>query len=329
MRLVLKNKEEIFARAENDFEALALDIFRHQAVHCEPYKRFLSLLDKNPDSISSLPEIPFLPIEFFKSERIITRGLAEEAIFTSSGTSGTNTSQHFVADLSLYQATFTRAFEMYYGPVSEWAILALLPSYLERSGSSLVYMCDHLIQSANADLSGFFLHDFQQLKAKLEKAKRLEQKTMLIGVTFALLDFAESHPFSFPELVVMETGGMKGRRQEMTREEVHSILKTGFGVPSIHSEYGMTELLSQAYSQGNGIFTCPPWMRLYVRDTEDPFSYVKSGQSGGINIIDLANLNGCSFIATQDLGRKSSYGSFEVLGRFDHSDVRGCNLMAL
>jgi phenylacetate-coenzyme A ligase PaaK-like adenylate-forming protein len=326
---VLKNKEEIFTRAENDFEALALDIFRHQAVHCEPYKRFLSLLDKSPDSISSLPEIPFLPIEFFKSEHIISKGLEEEAIFTSSGTTGAQTSKHFVAELSLYQESFRRAFEMFYGPVSEWAILALLPAYLERSGSSLVYMCEHLIQTANTDLSGFFLHDFQALKAKLEKAKSVGQKTMLIGVTFALLDFAESHPFSFPELVVMETGGMKGMRQEMTREEVHSILKSGFGVPYIHSEYGMTELLSQAYSRGNGIFTCPPWMRIYIRDTEDPFSYVRSGQSGGINIIDLANVNSCSFIATQDLGRKLSDGSFEVLGRFDHSDVRGCNLMAL
>lgn len=329
MRLAIKNKEEIFTRAENDFEALALDIFRYQAAQCAPYKRFLSLLDKNPESISSLQEIPFLPIEFFKSKLIIASGLNEEMIFTSSGTSGMQTSKHFVADLSLYQESFRRAFEMFYGPASEWAIVALLPSYLERNGSSLVYMCDHLVQSAHAELSGFFLHDFEALKSQLEKAKSLGQKTMLIGVTFALLDFAESHALSFPDLVVMETGGMKGRRQELTRAEVHGELKSAFGVSAIHSEYGMTELLSQAYSAGNGIFNCPPWMRVLIRDTEDPFSYVKSGQSGGINVIDLANVNSCSFIATQDLGRNYSDGSFEVLGRFDHSDVRGCNLMAL
>lgn len=329
MRLVLKNNEEIFTRAENDFEALALNIFRYQAVHCTPYNRFLSLLDKNPDSISSLQEIPFLPIEFFKSERIIANGLAEEMIFTSSGTTGDQTSQHYVADLSLYHQSFRRAFESSYGSVEEWAILALLPSYLERKGSSLVYMCDHLIKSSRSELSGFFLHDFQALKTKLESAKNLRQKTMLIGVTFALLDFAESHPFSFPDLVVMETGGMKGRRQELTRVEVHGILKSAFGVSAIHSEYGMTELLSQAYSAGNGIFNCPPWMRVLIRDTEDPFSYVKTGQSGGLNVIDLANVNSCSFLATQDLGRQFIDGSLEVLGRFDHSDVRGCNLMAL
>lgn len=329
MHFARKNKEEIFTRSETYFEALALDIFRYQAVHCEPYKRFLSLLDKNSDSISSLPEIPFIPIEFFKSERIITNGLEEEVIFTSSGTSGMQTSKHLVADLSLYQESFRRAFEMFYGPASEWAIVALLPSYLERNGSSLVYMCDHLIQSAHAEFSGFFLHDFEALKSQLENAKSLGQKTMLIGVSFALLDFAESHALSFPDLVVLETGGMKGRRQELTRAEVHRALKSAFGVSAIHSEYGMTELLSQAYSAGNGIFNCPPWMRVLIRDTEDPFSYVKSGQSGGINVIDLANVNSCSFIATQDLGRKHSNGSFEVLGRFDHSDVRGCNLMAL
>lgn len=329
MLLDPKNTEEIFNRAQSDFEALALEIFRYQAAHCAPYNRFLSLLEKSPHSISSIHEIPFLPIEFFKSERVIAHGLVEEMVFTSSGTTGMQSSKHLVADLSLYQESFRRAFEIFYGPASEWAILALLPSYLERNGSSLVYMCDHLIQNANADISGFFLHDFNGLKTKLAHAKSLGQKTMLIGVTFALLDFVESHALSFPDLVIIETGGMKGRRQELTRAEVHDILKSAFGVSSIHSEYGMTELLSQAYSPGNGIFNCPPWMRVLIRDTEDPFSYVKSGQSGGINIIDLANVNSCSFIATQDLGKKFSDGSFEVLGRFDHSDVRGCNLMAL
>jgi hypothetical protein len=248
-------------------------------------------------------------------------------VFTSSGTTGMITSSHSVADVSWYVESFRKAFKLFYGDIKNYTVLALLPSYLEREGSSLIYMAQDMItESANAD-SGFLLYNHQELYNNLIKQKVAGKPTLLIGVTFALLDFVEQYQIEFPQLIVMETGGMKGRRKEMIREELHSTLCTGFGVSVIHSEYGMTELLSQAYSKGNGIFNCPPWMKVITRDTNDPFTLIEAGKTGGVNIIDLANINSCSFIATQDLGKVYEDGSFEVLGRFDNSDIRGCNLL--
>ncbi len=250
-----------------------------------------------------------------------------ETTFTSSGTTGMINSKHLVTDISWYEESFRRAFEIFYGDIKDYCILALLPSYLEREGSSLIYMAEDLVKrSANPD-SGFFLYNHDELFQQIKKQQQIKRPTLLIGVTFALLDFVEQYPINFPELIVMETGGMKGRRKEMIREELHETLCKGFGVDAIHSEYGMTELLSQAYSKGNGIFNCPPWMKVITRDTNDPVSTLDTDKTGGINVIDLANINSCSFIATQDLGRVYKDGSFEVLGRFDNSDIRGCNLL--
>ena len=250
-----------------------------------------------------------------------------EVTFTSSGTTGTITSSHFVTDLGWYTESFRLAFSLFYGNIKNYTILALLPSYLEREGSSLIYMVDDLIKQSGNPYSGFFLYNYDELSYRLKKQKEAQKPTLLIGVTFALLDFIEQYKMDFAQLIVMETGGMKGRREEMIREELHEQLCKGFGVNTIHSEYGMTELLSQAYSNGNGIFNCPPWMKTIIRDTNDPMSLLNDGKTGGINVIDLANINSCSFIATQDLGRVYADNSFEVLGRFDNSDIRGCNLL--
>ena len=305
----------------------ALEVFRYQAKNCRVYHDFISGLRIDPQNVSAIGHIPFLPIEFFKSHSVLSSGTQPEATFTSSGTTGVVTSRHFVTDVSWYIQSFRKAFTLFYGDIDSYCILALLPSYLEREGSSLVYMADDLIkQSANAD-SGFFLYDHEMLYQQLKKQQAAKKPTLLIGVTFALLDFIENYTLDFPGLIVMETGGMKGRRKEMIREELHEQLCRGFGVDAIHSEYGMTEMLSQAYSKGNGVFVCPPWLRIIARDTNDPMSLVSEGRAGGINVIDLANVNSCSFIATQDLGRIYGDGSFEVLGRFDNSDVRGCNLL--
>ncbi|GAB5398763.1 MAG: acyltransferase [Aureisphaera sp.] len=308
------------------FETTALEVFRWQYEHIPVYQRFCNLLQTNPKEVNSIGKIPFLPIEFFKSKKVIAKGNTPEITFTSSGTTGKATSHHLVAHTHLYEKSFLEGFKIRYGAPENWTILALLPSYLEREGSSLVYMADALIKMSRHPESGFYLNEFDSLAATLDNLEEKGQKTLLIGVSFALLDFLESHSFNLEHTVIMETGGMKGRRKEMVREELHAILKNGFGVSHIHSEYGMTELLSQAYSNGNGIFECPPWMGIYTRDPEDALSQVV-GKTGGINVIDLANLYSCSFIATQDLGKNHSDGSFEILGRFDTSDVRGCNLM--
>jgi hypothetical protein len=234
-----------------------------------------------------------------------------------------------VADLKIYEHSYLNCFEQFYGAVDDLCILALLPSYLERQGSSLIYMIDDLIKKSKHPESGFYLNDFHALKRKLEQLTASGSKVLLIGVSFALLDFVELYDLKLSNAIIMETGGMKGRRKEMVREELHEVLKAGFGVSVIHSEYGMTELLSQAYSNGNGIFRTPSWMKVLIRDTEDPLSFQTTGKTGGINIIDLANINSCSFIATQDLGKRYADGSFKILGRFDHSDIRGCNLMIM
>lgn len=311
----------------SEFEKIALEVFDYQATYCQVYADFVKHLGINCSMVNSIKEIPFIPVEFFKTHAITTGSKSPEIIFNSSGTSGPETSRHIVTDVSIYERSYTMGFRKFYGDISHYAILALLPSYQEREGSSLIYMINDLIKLSRNPMSGYFLYNHSELNETLLQLKEAHTPTILIGVTYALLDFAESHSLEFPELIIMETGGMKGKRKEMVREELHEKLCNGFGVPSIHSEYGMTELLSQAYSKGGGIFHCPNWMQIYIRDTNDPLSSVDDEHTGGINIIDLANINSCSFIATQDLGRKLTADSFEVLGRFDNSDVRGCNLL--
>jgi hypothetical protein len=324
-------------RSASAFEKYAMEIFLFQSRHNPVYKKYLELIKCKSTNVSSISEIPFLPVEFFKTHDIKVgsadsnreNGLpgGKSLMFTSSGTTGQELSRHVVADVRIYEMSFRKCFEMFYGPASEYCILALLPSYLERDGSSLVYMMDTLVRDSGRPQSGFFLHDHEKLCTVLAEQKKLGQKTLVLGVTYALLDFAEKHPLHFPELIVMETGGMKGKRPEMIRPDVHAVLKKAFGVRNVHSEYGMTELLSQAYSKGDGIFKTPPWMKIVVHQQSDLFSEAEPGQTGVISVIDLANVYSCSFITTQDVGRKHDDGTFEVLGRTDYSDVRGCNLM--
>ncbi|MDX1362715.1 MAG: acyl transferase [Arenibacter latericius] len=322
-----KNIFQISSEAE--FNAMALQTFRSQFQNNIVYREFCQHLGKNESNVNRVEDIPFLPISFFKTHKVITGNFKPQIIFTSSGTTGSEVSKHAVRDLSIYEKSYLSAFEAFYGDINEYCILALLPSYLEREGSSLIYMADDLIKKSNHPDSGFYLDDVKHLRATLLKLEEANTKTLLIGVSFALLDMAEKYNLQLKNTVIMETGGMKGRKKEMIREELHQLLMSGFGVPQIHSEYGMTELLSQAYSYGNGIFYTPKWMKIFTRETEDPLSLQEPGKSGGVNIIDLANVHSCAFIATQDLGKVHMDGSFEILGRYDHSDVRGCNLMVL
>ena len=312
-----------------DFRTCAMQIFRHQFNTNSVYRSFCDLLYANPGDVKEVEEIPFLPIDFFKSHQILSSKDAVQKIFTSSGTAGNSISKHLVTDLSWYRRSFLMGFNHFYGAIKEYTILALLPNYLEREGSSLVYMVSELIHQSEKPESGFYLNNLKALSKKLTELDNKGEKVLLIGVSFALLDLVEKQSFQLHHSLVMETGGMKGRRKEMTRMELHSILCDGFGLSTIHSEYGMTELLSQAYSKGEGVFTCPPWMKVVSRDAQDPLSVLKSNKAGGLNIIDLANYNSCAFIATQDLGKVNNDGSFEVLGRFDDSDTRGCNLLVI
>ena len=314
-------------KTEEEFNQACLSVFQHQIKNIDVYQAFVNGLKIEIQQIKHYSQIPFLPIQFFKSHAIIANQSKAEITFTSSGTTGSITSSHFVEDVSLYQKSYLKAFNLFYGDITDWCILALLPNYSEREGSSLIYMVDDLIQKTNHPKSGYFLHNHQDLQQTLLKLQSTKQKTLLVGVTYALLDFVEQYAIDFPELTVMETGGMKGKRKEMVRQELHQVLCTGFGIEKIHSEYGMTELLSQAYSKGDGVFNCPSWMKILIRDTNDPLSLIENGKTGGINVIDLANQHSCSFIATQDLGKIIANNSFEVLGRFDNSDIRGCNLM--
>ena len=315
-------------KSKADFWGNALEVFNYQYDNNTVYHDFLNSLGKDCSKIRTLYDIPFLPVEFFRNHKVITGDLPVEKIFESSGTTGTTPGKHFVIDLSLYEDSFLRSFIQFYGQPEEYLVAALLPSYTEREGSSLVYMVDNLIQRSNNPHSGFYKNNIEDIVPAIKKAKEEKQKILLIGVSFALLDMAENKPPDISGVIVMETGGMKGRRKELTRQELHSILKEKFNVFSIHSEYGMTELLSQAYSKGDGIFYCPPWMKIIIRDPQDPLTlYNEPGRTGGINIIDLANINSCSFIATGDLGKIHEDGGFEVLGRFDNSDIRGCNLL--
>ncbi len=324
------SKEEIFQiSSKKEFEKMTLKVFRHQFDHNLVYQQFCNLLNKNKSNVKTVLDIPFLPIQFFKSHQVLSSTQTVDQTFTSSGTTGMTTSQHFVTDVSWYEESYRKAFAQFYGNIENYAVLALLPSYLERQGSSLIYMVSDLIALSNHSESGFYLHNNDELATKLIELDNSGQNVLLIGVTYALLDLIEKQQFQLRNTIIMETGGMKGKRKEMIREELHQQLCQGFGVSSIHSEYGMTELLSQAYSLGEGIFECPNWMQILIRDTEDALTYVEVQKTGGINVIDLANYNSCSFIATQDLGKKYPNNSFEVLGRFDNSDIRGCNLMVI
>ena len=326
----LITSEDIFSiSSAKQFEKTALKVFRFQYDNNHVYREFCDLVKQDKQSVKSLKQIPFLPIQFFKSHKVVSNLNNPQTVFTSSGTTGSVTSRHLVTDVSLYEQSYRQAFSQFYGNIEDYTVLALLPSYLERQGSSLIHMVEDLIQLSNNSDSGFYLNDYDALVTKLLEQESDNKNVLLIGVTFALLDLIEKQNFKLENTIIMETGGMKGRRKEMIREELHEILTKGFGVKAIHSEYGMTELLSQAYSLGEGIFECPAWMQIHIRDTEDALTYIANGKTGGINVIDLANINSCSFIATQDLGKKYDNGSFEVLGRFDNSDIRGCNLMVL
>ncbi len=323
-------KNKIFKlENDNDFALTALELFYYQALHNKIYSHYLDLLGIEPQDITRFEQIPHLPISFFKSQVVKSGNFKEDMIFTSSGTTSTGQSHHFVREVALYEQSFTKAFRLFYGNISNWCIIALLPSYLEREGSSLVYMVDKLIQLSTDEDSGFYLYEHRQLLEVLERKKIDKRSTLLFGVSFALLDLAGENHLKMPELAIVETGGMKGRRREMTRKELHHHIKASFGVENVHSEYGMTELLSQAYSTEKGRFKTPPWMKISIRDTRDPFSKAGHQKTGGINVMDLANIDSCAFIETEDLGRLMPDGSFEVLGRFDQAEVRGCNLLVV
>jgi hypothetical protein len=316
-------------KSPDEFNQLALEIFRYQAENNPVYAEYVRLICKDVTSVNHYLQIPFLPIEFFRTKNIVIGDTQVQKIFCSSGTTGQLQSKHFVTDLSVYENSAIRSFEGFYGDVSEFTFLALLPSYLEREDSSLVYMTNLFINKSNfMSDCGFFLDDHEDLLRRLKSLSyEKSRKVLLLGVSFALLDLAEKIDFPLNNIVVMETGGMKGRRKEIIREELHEILCKKMQVKKIHSEYGMTELLSQSYSRGEGIYKCPSWMKVIIREMNDPLAFAEAGRSGGINIIDLANINSCSFIATQDVGKCFTDGSFEVSGRFDYSDTRGCNLM--
>lgn len=325
---VSKIREKIFFNDNFNFEEIALQLFEFQYTHNLVYKQFVDYLKINVSNVQTVQQIPFLPIEFFKTHRIISGNAEPQKIFESSGTTGQITSKHLVTDLKLYEQSFEKGFEQFYGNIEDWTILALLPSYLERDTSSLVYMVDDLIKKSKNSNSGFFLNNLDELAVKIKShISNPKSQILLIGVTFALLDFADQFPMDLSDVIIMETGGMKGRREEMTRDEVHAILTKAFKVKTIHSEYGMTELLSQGYSKGNGIFETPKWMKILKRDIYDPFQVTETKGRGGLNVIDLANIYSCAFIATQDLVNIISATEFEVLGRLDNSDIRGCNLM--
>lgn len=309
------------------FNAAAMELFHLHASHNPVYRSFLVALGRSAEDVQHVDAIPFLPITLFRAHRVMLKDLEPTLAFTSSGTTGAITSTHHVPWPQVYEHSFMTSFRAVYGDPAEWRILALLPAYLERTGSSLVYMAEKLIAASGDPLSGTYLYRYDELAEVLHRSEEEGKKTLLLGVTFALLDLAERHPMPLRHTILMETGGMKGRRPEIVREELHRILKDAFQVPAIHSEYGMTELLSQAWSTGDGIYRCPPWMRVRIRDVNDPFASMPQGRTGGIDVIDLANVASCPFISTQDLGRSYPDGSFEVLGRFDHSQVRGCNLM--
>jgi phenylacetate-coenzyme A ligase PaaK-like adenylate-forming protein len=322
-------EKQIFEiKSEFDFIEASISVFQFQYNNNIIYKTFVDSLKINPESVLNINDIPFLPIEFFKSKKIICGEIKPETIcFSSSGTTGQITSKHYVNSIFVYQESFTKGFQLFYGDIKDYCVLGLLPSYLEREGSSLVFMANQLINESNHFMSGFYLNNLNELVATISELKKRNQKTILLGVSYALLDLADKNIHLNENFIVMETGGMKGKREELTKEELHNTLKEKFNINNIHSEYGMTELLSQSYSKANGIFKTVPWKRILIRDVNDPFNYVSNGKTGGVNIIDLANIYSCSFIETKDLGKLYSDNSFEIVGRFDASDLRGCNLL--
>ncbi|MGB0395361.1 MAG: acyl transferase [Flavobacteriaceae bacterium] len=315
--------------SQSAFEMLALKTFYFQYENNKVYRSFCDLINCNPAEVTAVKDIPYLPISFFKSKKVCCFESDNASFFSSSTTTGGSPSKHYYHQLKDYQISFRKGFEHFFGAIEDFTVLALLPSYLERSGSSLIYMADDMIRKSQKTESGFYLNQLESLKKIIMQQEKKEQKTLLLGVSFALLDLVEQYSFDLEHTWIMETGGMKGRRKEVTREALHSQLKKGFGVSKIYSEYGMTELLSQAYSIGKGIFECPPWMRVAARENQDPFNLLPWGQSGGLNIIDLANRDSCAFIATEDLARIHSDKRFEILGRLDASEIRGCNLMVV
>jgi len=319
-------EDKIFDVKEAKFDEIALSVFRFQAENNEIYRTYIQHLNIDPGTVTSIEQMPFLPISFFKTHKVVTGEFEPEIVFESSGTTGSINSKHLVKNAGLYKRSFLGAFRIFYGEPADWCIIGLLPSYLERKASSLVSMADELIRLSAHPLGGFYLYDHGSLRDNLVKLEVAGQRSLLIGVSFAMLDFGEQFRLNLKHCTIMETGGMKGRRQEITRIALHEELQQNFGVGSIHSEYGMTELLSQAYSKGGGVFSCPPWMRVMIREDDDPLS-VKSDGKGILNIIDLANVYSCSFIATDDIGIVYKDRRFEVQGRMDNSDVRGCSLM--
>ncbi len=325
--------ENMFTADEANFTSLALEVFRFQHENNPVYRQYCGTFSIDPYKIDRIEQIPYLPIQLFKSHKVVTTEFEPAVIFESSGTTQTVNSRHYVKDTGLYERSFNKAFRMFYGDPSTWCIIALLPAYLERNNSSLVMMADQLIRQSGHPQSGFYLNEWEKLNNTIKLVEKNKQKTLLIGVTFALLDFAEQFPMAYQFTTLMETGGMKGRRAEMTRQQVHEILCNRFHLKTIHSEYGMTELLSQAYSTGDGIFNCPPWMKVLLREEDDPFAIHVAGSSnttsGAINVIDFANIWSCSFIATEDAGKLFANGSFEILGRLDNTDIRGCSLLTL
>ena len=324
----LKNlQSQIFSIPNEEvYLQIALKVFRYQFLTNPVYRQFCEAISRTPNEVTQLKEIPFLPIQFFKSHQVISGDFIPEVTFTSSGTTGATTSRHYVKDLTLYQESFLHAFERVYGRTEDYCILGLLPSYLEREGSSLIYMVDKLIRKSGHPMSGFYLYDHERLADTLKQLEAAGQKTILFGVSYALLDFSEAYPMPLHHVTIIETGGMKGKKKEVAKSALYRQLKQAFLVDQIHSEYGMTELLSQAYAV-NGIYQTPPWMKVMLREETDPFSFTE--RAGVINVIDLANLYSCSFIASDDLGRMSPGGKFEVLGRIDHSDIRGCSQLVL
>jgi hypothetical protein len=328
-------EKRIFAASPEDFLPLAIEVFKFQHGNNSIYRQYCDSLNVKAQDVDSLEKIPFLPISFFKTHEVTSTAFEKAFFFESSGTTQKNNSKHFVKDLGIYRKSFFSCFERFYGPPKYKCILGLLPSYLERQHSSLVMMTDELIKASDNELSGFYLYDHEKLQRTIMHNELLKLPTLLIGVTYALLDFAEAYPMKLRHTIVMETGGMKGRREELTRQQVHELLQTQLGVSLVHSEYGMTELLSQAYSKGDGIFHCPGWMQVLIRDEDDPLhvsiaaGITEKALAGVINIIDLANIYSCSFIATDDIGRLYANATFEVLGRMDNSDTRGCSLITI
>lgn len=316
-----------------EFEYHALEVFRYQYENNNVYRRFADILQIDVAAINTIAAIPFLPISFFKSHIIQTGTFLPEAVFESSGSTQMVQSRHYVKSISWYKETFMKAFQLFYGKPDQYCIIGLLPSYLERKNSSLTLMVDELIRACNHPESGFYLDEHEKLYSVLKELEKKEQKIILIGVTFGLLDFADKYKLSLQHTIIMETGGMKGRREEITRQQVQDFLLERLGVAEVHSEYGMTELLSQAYSKGKGMFYCPPWMKILLREEDDPLKVydesLTAERSGVMNIIDLANIDSCAFIATDDVGKIHADGGFEVLGRMDNSDIRGCSLMVV